>query len=82
VVILEPTGIAGQVDAEAIERDRLFAEGLRLYRARDFAGAAALLSGYALADDGPAQRLAARAAALRDAPPGEDWRAVTSLEGK
>jgi class 3 adenylate cyclase len=82
VVILEPTGIAGQVGAEAIERDRLFAEGLRLYRARDFAGAAALLSGYALADDGPAQRLAARAAALRDAPPGEDWRAVTSLEGK
>ena len=82
MVILEPTGFAGQLDADALERDRLFAEGLRLYRARDFAGAAAALSGYALAEDGPAQKLALRAAALRDAPPGADWRAVTSLDGK
>lgn len=57
-----------------------YANGLARWRQRDFAGATAAFG--ECADDPPAARFAARAAALVATPPADDWRPVYALEGK
>jgi adenylate cyclase len=59
----------------------IYAEGLARWRSRDFQGAAACFAQIA-ADDPPAALFLARARELAQRPPGDDWEAVATLEGK
>ena len=60
---------------------RVYADGLAHWRARDFQGAAACFEQIA-ADDPPAALFLARAREFARHPPGDDWEAVATLEGK
>ncbi|MBL8654647.1 MAG: CHASE2 domain-containing protein, partial [Alphaproteobacteria bacterium] len=59
----------------------LYARALTLYRGRDFAGAKSVLSSIASRDPAAASFLARIDEALAD-PPGADWDAVPTLDGK
>jgi class 3 adenylate cyclase len=81
VRIYEPLAASG---AEAAEQSRIaaiYADGLARWRARDFTGAAACFARIS-AEDPPAALFLARARALAQRPPGADWEAVLTLEGK
>jgi class 3 adenylate cyclase/CHASE2 domain-containing sensor protein len=82
VTIYEPMGLAGALAPDAGPRAEAFAAALARYRARDFAGARAILGRPPLAGDPAAASLAERAAAHEAEPPGADWDGVTALDAK
>jgi adenylate cyclase len=81
VRIFEPLGVADAAPDTARVRAASYSEALARWRARDFAGAEQALAGIAARDE-PASRLLGRARAYAAAAPGQDWEAVTALEGK
>ena len=80
VNIYEPLGPAGEIPPERRARSDAYAMGLKLYRAKDFAGAAKAFATFP--DDQPAVRFAERAQDLAQHPPGPDWEPVNALEEK
>ncbi len=75
VLVCELLGLAGEVEAGALELARRHGEALACYRRRDWAEALRLFE-EALRlwpDDGPSRVLAGRCRQYREAPPGEDW---------
>jgi class 3 adenylate cyclase len=81
VRIFEPLGIAGEVPAELLSRAQAYEEGLKRFRARDFAGAAEQFA-IAAGDDPPSALFLARARELAQRPPGPDWEPVNAQEAK
>jgi class 3 adenylate cyclase/CHASE2 domain-containing sensor protein len=81
VKIYEPLANAGSETPDQSRIASIYAEGLARWRARDFEGAAARFAEIA-DDDPPAALFLARARAFASHPPGEDWEAVLTLEGK
>jgi adenylate cyclase len=81
VKILEPLGEAGQVNAERQRVAAAYAEGLRRWRARNFAEAAAAFAASADVDP-PSALFAERARRFAANPPGADWEPVNTLEAK
>jgi class 3 adenylate cyclase/CHASE2 domain-containing sensor protein len=76
-----PVGIHEPLPAEKAEFAEPYAAALSRHRARDFAGAKAILEAAAARDPAAASFLARVGECLAD-PPGPDWDAVTELEGK
>ena len=74
-VVCELLGERGSVESAVLHARDLYGLGLAAYARRDFDEAAGLfeLAGAARPDDVAAPLLAARAAALRDDPPSDDW---------
>jgi adenylate cyclase len=81
VKIDEPLAEAGLQTPTQSRIAAIYAEGLARWRARDFQGAVSSFEQIA-ADDPPAALFLARAKELVLHPPGEDWEAVCTLEGK
>jgi hypothetical protein len=81
VRIFEPLGIAGEVAPQILSRAQAYGEGLRRYRARDFAAAAEQFAGIA-ADDPPSALFLARVRQLAQHPPALEWEAITAQEEK
>ena len=79
VKVFEPLSAVGATTPEQDRRAAAYAEGLRRFRARDFAGAA---SHFARAGDPSAMMFHARAEALAQHPPGPDWQPVNVLDEK
>lgn len=77
----EPLAQAGHMSAEQTERLSWYAEGLSLWRGRNFTAAAQSFARCADSDL-PAALFEARAQALSLNPPGDDWRPVMTLEQK
>lgn len=82
VTIYEPMGLEGSLADGETARAAAFARALERYRARDFAGACAILAAPPLAGDPAAISLAERAAGHAAEPPGPDWAGVTALDAK
>jgi class 3 adenylate cyclase len=81
VAIFEPMAEAGMETPDQVTVCAAFAEGLRRWRAREFADAAEAFS--RVADlDLPASLFRERALKLTQAPPAADWSAVRALESK
>ena len=81
VKICDLLGEAGQQTPEQSAWVAAYAEGLRRWRARDFAGAMECFARIAAVDP-PSALFLARAKELASRPPGPDWEPVLSLEGK
>ncbi len=81
VKIYDLLGEAGQQTPELSARVAAYAEGLRRWRARDFAGATECFARIAAVDP-PSALFLARSKELASRPPGSDWEPVLSLEGK
>ena len=81
VRIFEPLGIDGQVAPDLLCRMQAYAEGLKYYRARDFARAAEQLARVA-GDDPASALLLARVEPLAQQPPGPDWEPINAQEVK
>jgi adenylate cyclase len=81
VRIFEPLGAAGQIASDLLCRARIYGEGLKHYRARDFARAAAQFA-LAAGDDPPSALFLARVRQLAQQPPGPDWEPVNAQEAK
>lgn len=73
VAIFEPLGLRGEVSAEVDHRVRMFADGLRAYRALRWEDARACFEGAAQAGDPPAKVFLKRLETLVHDPPGPDW---------
>jgi adenylate cyclase len=81
VRIYEPLALKGAESAEQAANAAAYAEGLRLWRERDFAAAAKCFS--ARADqDPPSALFSERALRCAADPPAADWEPVNMLEGK
>jgi adenylate cyclase len=81
VKIFELLDAAGQQTQEQIAGAAAYAEGLALWRNRDFKGAMCCFE--RVADfDKPSALFLARAKAFAKHPPGPDWGPVSTLEGK
>jgi class 3 adenylate cyclase/CHASE2 domain-containing sensor protein len=81
VRIYEPLAEKGKESASQTRIAAVYANGLARWRARDFQAAADAFATIA-ADDPPAALFLARARELVQHPPGDDWEAVATLEGK
>jgi adenylate cyclase len=81
VKIYEPLAPIGEVTPEQREQASAYADGLARWRARDFAGAIACLARVADSDR-PSAMLLQRAKRFIVEPPGPDWDAVNTLDGK
>jgi class 3 adenylate cyclase/CHASE2 domain-containing sensor protein len=81
VRIYEPLAEKGKETESQTRIAAIYAEGLARWRARDFQGAADAFATIA-ADDPPAALFFTRARELAQRPPGDDWEAVATLEGK
>jgi class 3 adenylate cyclase/CHASE2 domain-containing sensor protein len=81
VKIYEPLAERGQETPGQTRIASIYAEGLARWRARDFAGAASCFE-QIVNDDPPAALFLARAKEFARHPPGENWEAVNTLEGK
>ena len=78
VHIYEPLAVAGRESADEIERAERYREGLELWRAGDFAGAAVAFGRVAEVDR-PSAMLVKRADGLTSEPPGVAWEPITTL---
>ncbi len=78
VRIYEPLALAGQESADHVERAERYREGLDLWRAGDFAGAASAFARIADADP-PAAKFMSRARAAAAASPEENWEPISTL---
>ena len=81
VPIFEPLGAAGHVAPKLRNSARAYGEGLKHYRARDFAGAAQQFA-LAAGDDPPSALFLERVQELARKPPGPDWEPVNAPEAK
>jgi adenylate cyclase len=81
LVIFEPLGHDGQLSLEQISVQAAYAEGLKLWRTRDFAGAADAF-GRCADRDLASSLFRERAMLLVHSPPGPDWRPVNKLVSK
>lgn len=81
VRIYEPLDEQGKAAEDQLRIAAVYADGLTRWRVRDFEGAAARFAEIA-DDDAPAALFLARARDLAAHPPGNDWEAVSTLEGK
>jgi class 3 adenylate cyclase/CHASE2 domain-containing sensor protein len=81
VKIFEALAEAGHASPAQAEFAAVYADGLSRWRARDFAGAAACFARIA-EDDPPSALFLQRAQHLAEQPPGPEWEAVCTLEGK
>jgi class 3 adenylate cyclase len=81
VRIFEPLGVRGEVAPDLLSRAQIYGEGLKRYRARDFAGAAEQFA-VAAGDDPPSALFLARVRELAERPPGPDWEPVNAQEAK
>lgn len=81
VRIYEPQGEKAAQTPVRARTATIYAEGLTRWRARDFAGATSAFEQIA-GDDPPAALFLARARELAAHPPGDNWEAVSTLEGK
>jgi class 3 adenylate cyclase len=81
VKIYEPLAESGSQTPDQSRVAKIYADGLARWRKRDFQGAAACFEQIA-GDDPPAALFLKRAKELALHPPGEDWEAVCTLEGK
>ncbi len=81
VGIYEPLAEKNRETQEQGMRAASYAEGLKCWRAREFARAAEWF-GRNLDDDLPSRLFARRAGELASSPPPPDWRPVNTLEGK
>jgi adenylate cyclase len=81
VKIYEPLAEAGTETPDQSRIASIYAQGLAKWRGRDFEGAAAGFAQIA-GEDPPAALFLKRARELAAHPPGEDWEAVHTLEGK
>ena len=81
VKIYEPLAEAGLQTRDQSQIAAIYAEGLARWRARDFDGAADCFEQIAKIDP-PAALFLVRAQELVRNPPGADWDAVSTLEGK
>jgi adenylate cyclase len=77
----EPLGEAGRQSREQQARAASYGEGLALWRARDFAGAAQRFARCAEID-APSALFRARAERFARDPPGDEWEPVLALEEK
>ena len=77
--IYQPLGLAGQVASDVLSRAHTYEEGLKRYRARDFAGAA---EKFALVADGdpPSALFLARVRHFAQQSPGSEWEPVNVQE--
>jgi adenylate cyclase len=78
VRIYEPLAVSGRETADQIARAENYRDGLALWRAGNFAGAASLFARFAEADL-PSAIFMKRAKTLALETPGEDWRPITAL---
>jgi class 3 adenylate cyclase/CHASE2 domain-containing sensor protein len=81
VRIHEPLAETGRETASQSRVASTYAEGLARWRSRDFQGAAACFERIAT-DDPTAALYLKRARELMQHPPGDDWEAIVTLEGK
>ncbi len=81
VRIDEPLAETGQQTPAQARIAAIYADGLTRWRARDFAGAASCFEQISDVDP-PAALFLVRAKELARHPPGDDWEAVLTLEGK
>ena len=81
VRVFEPLAEAGRQSAEQRARAASYSEGLALWRAHDFAGAAVCFARCAEADP-PSALFRARAERFALDSPGEDWEPVQTLDEK
>ena len=81
VRIYEPLAEKGRETETQTRIAAVYADGLARWRARDFQGAADAFAKIADVDP-PAALFLARARELAARPPGDDWEAVSTLEGK
>jgi adenylate cyclase len=81
VRIFEPMGLAGQISQESAAILKVYAEGLRCWRTRDFAGACRNFEKISQRDP-PAQHFLERCRPLVDRPPPSDWSPIHVLDRK
>lgn len=81
VEVYEVVGRAGEVPQDALDRMAEFEAALADYRARDFAGAAAIFAALA-ADDAVAALYLGRCRHFMTAPPPADWNGAYELQEK
>lgn len=81
VRLMEPLAMVSDVDAGLRARAAAYADGLAMFRAGDFAGAAARLDAIA-PQDAPAQALRTRALGFAAVPPPAGWDGINDLESK
>jgi len=81
VRIYEPMGLAGEVTDECQRLMKGYAEGLRCWRAQDFAGASRGFESISEVDP-PARFFVQRCKQLMQQPPTPDWDHVHALESK
>ena len=81
LTIFEPLAESGKERPTQVACADAYAEGLRRWRARDFAGAAEAFNRFAEVDP-PASLFRARALKLALAPPDAGWSPINTLEGK
>lgn len=79
--IYEPLARTGEATDRQARVASIYADGLARWRRRDFQGAATHFAQIAV-DDAPGALFLARARDLERRPPGDDWEAVSTLEGK
>ena len=81
VRIYEPLGLAGDVTEEGLSLMKEYAEGLRCWRSRDFAGACRSFERLSETDP-PARFFLKRCRQLMQEPPGPGWDHVHALDSK
>jgi class 3 adenylate cyclase/CHASE2 domain-containing sensor protein len=81
VRIFEPIGMAGDVASDLLRRVETYEQGLKAYRAREFAAAAKQFAIVAN-EDPPSARFLARVRGLAKEPPPADWEPVSAQEEK
>ncbi|MBR45013.1 MAG: hypothetical protein CMM31_00705 [Rhodospirillaceae bacterium] len=81
IAVYEPLCLSSEADAAVERKIAGFEAALKLYRAREFAAAAAALEALGT-KNGAAAKLAARARDMAADPPGADWRSVNDLVEK
>ena len=78
VRVYEPIGEVGQLSREQLAQTSSYSEGLALWRAHNFAGAAEAFSRWA-DKDAPSARFMTRAMKMSANPPQDDWESVQTL---
>jgi adenylate cyclase len=81
VRVYEPMGLAGDVADEDVSLMKVYAEGLRCWRSKDFAGACQSFERISEADP-PARFFLQRCRQLMQAPPASDWDHIHALDRK
>ena len=81
VRVYEPMGLGGEMTEERVSLIKVYAEGLRCWRSRDFAGACQSFERLSETDP-PAQFFLKRCRHLMQEPPASDWEHIHALDSK